>query len=131
IHVATPYGTSATLAVPVFKRALATNVPAFQAYSVDAKKKSITYQYQFQPEGDRYGILPGSVVRKEGAIRINWTRTAAGALNPIKVVLYFQIEPYPELAIELENTKFDDTTGQFAVDSDELGVKLASALASY
>jgi hypothetical protein len=126
VHVATPYGVSHTLAIPVVGAPPAAAAPTF-GYSIQEKFQTIkaAYRMEKQEKTDKYIISLADDVLLDGAMRIDWQDPTGSALNKVKATFAFAIDSKQLFSVTRELTAND---GHFDIAKDDLKVFMSEVL---
>jgi hypothetical protein len=125
VHVATPYGVSAHLAIPVLCDTKAPGAPAY-GYKVDEKTKSVKVTYKFESVGDKakgiyIPVLAATGLDANAVLRIAWDEATGSALKKVQATFEFKVGPktvtIPEGATPFELLASD---GFFEIKADQL-----------
>lgn len=88
VHIATPYGLSPHLTIPVI--GATPDTPPSAGYTLSADNKPLAIEYLFTPGPPGYPPLM-NLISVQGNFRIDWNEPTGSALNQVTVIFTFKV----------------------------------------
>jgi hypothetical protein len=133
VHVATPYGVTATLAIPVYNGGAAADPAAAEGYSLSTN--SLTATYCLNGSGDRFTLGPVTLRPGDQSLELLWHDALGAAPSQVQLDLTFRFRGHALCSGPLTLAVSPGTGGKYSVPAKELveefGRRVAAAAGTF